>query len=317
MTKRDSQSLHIKASAAAWLARLRSEKRTPEDEAAFRNWLAADSAHAAAFEMMNVVWDAAGPHRDLRRRIPSAEGHINRRVVFGGVAVAAGIGGTLVLTETAQAKVYQTEIGEQRHVLLNDGTELFLDTDTKIVANVSKKSRKATLEYGRANFRVAPDGSSPFTVNVAGDRITGNQSTFDIRRDGEKVSVVLLQGQAAVEATDSGKPPVKIFGGERLISIQKSVKLDKPDLLPLLAWQTGQAIFRDETLVEAANEMNRYSTLRLEVADPRIRNLKVAGVYRVGDNAEFALALQKLLPVRARQFDDRIEIVADERSPQI
>jgi transmembrane sensor len=314
MALSERQAIEVRASAAAWLARLRSDQRDVEDEIAFRRWLAADPSHAAAFEMMNLVWDVSGPpRRDLRGIKPKAEKGISRRAVFGGGVLLAGIGGTLALTEMAQADVYRTEIGEQKHVLLRDGTELFLDTDTEVVIDLDKKKRRADLNYGRANFRVALDRARPFTLDVAGNILVGAHYTFDARRDGEKVSVVLIEGSASVEAGTPGAPRV-MGGGERLTSsAPRSAKFDKPNLLPLLAWHTGQAIFQNDTLTEAAHEMNRYSMLKLKVDDARIANLKVSGIYRVGDNTMFALALEELLPVSIRQFSDRIVITGDDR----
>ena len=314
-TGSNNETLQVRAVAAAWLARLRSEKHTAQDEAAFREWLAADPAHAAAFDIMNTVWAAAQPvRRDLRGIIPNVDRRINRRAVFGGVAVAAGLGGTLLLTEAVQAAVYRTEIGEQKHVLLADGSELFLDTNTKVVVNSDKHSRNAALEYGCANFRLAPDASRPFAVKVGDNIVVGNHSTLDMRRDGDRASILLLQGRVTVKSDVAGAAPARVLdGGERLTIVRTSVKLDKPDLVPLLAWHTGQAIFRDETLVQAAEEMNRYSTLRLEISDPRIRDMKVSGVYRVGDNLIFALALATLLPVLVRPLDDRIELSGDNK----
>jgi len=307
----DRKSLLIKANAAIWMARLRADDRAPEDEGAFREWLAADPAHGAAFEAMNGVWEVAGPApRDLRGRLP-AEDRVSRRAVMAGMFVTAGIGGTFALTQMAQANVYSTEVGEQKHALLPDGTELFLDTDTRLVVNLRKNVRDAMLDYGCVNFRVAPDGARPFAVNAGGSIIQGAHSTFDVRRDGERVSVVLIQGRATVE---SASEPARILGdGERLVvTARRTVKRDKPNLLPLLAWHTGQALFQGETLLQAASEMNRYSALKLVVSDDRIASMKVSGLYRVGDNAMFAQALEELLPVSIRQFEDRIEIVGDE-----
>jgi transmembrane sensor len=309
----DRKALLIKAGAATWLARLRADDRNAEDEAAFREWLAADPAHGAAFEAMNGVWDVAGPApRDLRGRLPGTEERISRRAVMAGVFVTAGVGGTFAMTQMAAANVYRTEVGEQKHALLPDGTELFLDTDTKLVVDLRKSLRNVVLEYGCANFRVAPDTKRPFAVNAAGSIIQGAQSTFDVRRDGDQVSVVLIQGRATVESI-AQEPARVLADGDRLVfTPKKTIKRDKPNLLPLLAWHTGQALFQGETLLEAASEMNRYSALKLVIADDRIEDLKVSGLYRVGDNAIFAQALEQLLPVSIRQFDDRIEIVADE-----
>jgi len=308
----DRKSLLIKANAAIWMARLRADDRSAEDEAAFREWLAAEPANATAFEAMNAVWDVAGPApRDLRGRMPRTADRISRRAMVAGVFAAAGVGGTLAMTGMAEANVYRTEVGEQKHALLPDGTELFLDTDTKLVVNLRKRIRGVELEYGCANFRVAPDSTRPFAVTAAGSIIQGAHSTFDVRRDGEQVSVVLIQGRATVE---SASEPARVLGdGERLVvAARRIVKRDKPNLLPLLAWHTGQALFQGETLLQAAGEMNRYSALKLVVSDDRIEGLKVSGLYRVGDNAMFAQALEELLPVSIRQFDDRIEIVGDE-----
>lgn len=90
------------------------------------------------------------------------------------------------------------------------------------------------------------------------------------------------------------------------------VKLDKPDLQPLLAWHTGQALFENSALSSVVTEMNRYSTVKLEIDDARLANMKVSGVYRVGDNVHFARSLERLLPIKIRQADNRIELIGDE-----
>jgi len=48
------------AEAADWLARLRADDRSPEDEAAFSAWLNADPGHAVAFEAVNAIWESVG-----------------------------------------------------------------------------------------------------------------------------------------------------------------------------------------------------------------------------------------------------------------
>ena len=83
--------------------------------------------------------------------------------------------------------------------------------------------------------------------------------------------------------------------GERLsFTTGQSPRLDKPNLLPLIAWHTGQAIFENSALTDVVVEMNRYSTIKMEVDDARIARIKVSGVYRVGDNTNFARSLSRL-----------------------
>jgi transmembrane sensor len=306
----------IKAEAAAWLARLRADDRTEADERAFHAWLAADKSHAAAFEAINAVWDAAGGL--AQRRTAARQPLLRRRAVLAelGTFVVAAVG--FSAWESAYAGVYETDVGEQKHVALDDGTQVFLDTDTRIRVNFDNTLRSVELERGRADFRVAPDARRPFVVRAADQEIVATHTTFDVRRDGDRVSVVLIAGKAALRSRSSAKAQNILGPGERVVATTSEiVKRDKPNLVPLLAWQTGQAIFENERLADAAAEMNRYTTMKLEVGDPTIAGLRMSGVYRVGDNAAFARSVAALLPVTLEMFPDHVELVRDlARTPE-
>lgn len=303
--------------AADWLARLRADDRSWEDERAFRAWMAADPRNAAAFEAANAAWESVGAlPRDLRSGHVNLEPVMNRRVLMaGGVSALAVLGGSFAFLQSAQAEAFQTDIGEQKHVALRDGTAVFLDTDTKLVVKFDDKNRMVDLRHGRANFRVALDSQKrAFTVKAAQKLVIGTRSTFDVGRDGDQVSVLLIQGRAMVEnsAANAGTPET-LSDGERLVFTSgRLVKQDRPDLLPLMAWHTGQAMFENSALSSVVTEMNRYSTIKLEIDDARLTNMKVSGVYRVGDNAHFARSLQSLLPIKVRMANDRIELIGDE-----
>ena len=50
----------VRAEAAVWLARLRSDQSSPQLQRNFTAWLADDPAHAAAFLRLMRPWTAAG-----------------------------------------------------------------------------------------------------------------------------------------------------------------------------------------------------------------------------------------------------------------
>ena len=110
--------------AAIWLARLRADDRSLEDERAFRSWLMADPRHASAFEAVNGMWDSVGAlSRDMRNgEVPLEPRYSRRTLLSGGVGLAVVAGGTFAFMQAAAAEVYQTDIGEQKHVTLKDGT---------------------------------------------------------------------------------------------------------------------------------------------------------------------------------------------------
>jgi transmembrane sensor len=304
----------IRAEAAAWVARLHAEDRDAADEAAFRAWLGTSPAHAAAFEAVDRIWSDVGGLKDLRtgrvavRRPPTALG---RRALLAGVGCLAVTGGTALFWRSASAKVYETDVGEQKHVALDDGSQLFLDAQTRISVAFSDTERSVDMQYGRVNFRVVPDLKRPFVVEAAERRIVATRCSFDVRCEDGQVQVVLIHGEADVKpaAAKDGQSQT-LRAGERLVASNEIEKLDKPDLTRLLAWQTGYENFDKEDLAQAVEEMNRYSTARLEV-DPSVANLKVSGVYRVGDNGAFARSLAKLLPIAIRQNGDVLLLTAD------
>ena len=304
----------IRAEAAAWLARLRAEDRDAVDEAAFRAWLNASPANATAFEAVDRVWSDVGGLKDLRtgwapmRRPAPALG---RRVVLAGIGLMAVGGGSTLFWRSASAKVYETDVGEQKHVALDDGSQLFLDARTRISVAFSDTERSVDMQYGRVNFRVVPDLKRPFVVEAAQRRIVATRCNFDVRCEDGQVQVVLIHGEADVKpAAAKTGPGQTLRSGERLVASNEVEKLDKPDLTRVLAWQTGYENFDNEDLAHAVAEMNRYSTAKLEV-DSSVAGLKVSGVYRVGDNSAFAHSLAKLLPIAIRQDGDALLLTAD------
>ena len=309
----------IRAEAAAWLARLHADDRNAGDEAAFRAWLTASPVHAAAFEAVDRMWSDVGGLTDLRpdlrgRRAFSEEPaprHTSRRALLAGVGLLAVAGGSVGFWRSAGAKVYETEVGEQKHVALADGSQLFLDAQTRISVRFSETMRAVDMEFGRANFRVVPDYKRPFIVEAAERKIIATRCSFDVRCEDGQVQVVLIHGEADVKPASA--PDAKgetLRSGDRLVASVDMEKRDKPNMTKATAWQTGYEMFENEDLAQAVEEMNRYSTATILV-DPSVAKLKVSGVYRVGDNSAFARSLAKLLPIAVRENGETLILTAE------
>lgn len=308
-----------KAEASAWLVRLHADDRSEADESAFRLWLAAKPENARAFEAVTTLWDTADGLRAVMAARPWRSRGIRRRTVLAGFGALTASGAGFALWDVAYAGVYETDVGEQKHIILSDGTQAFLDTDTRIRERYTASLRLVEIDRGRADFRVRPDPHRPFVVEAADHRIVADRTTLDVRRDGNRISIVMLQGKATVLATTQATTQrVLLTPGERaIVAPNIAVHVDRPNLTPLIAWQVGQAIFESDTLAVAAAEMNRYSNVHLIVDDPLIARLRLSGVYRVGDNEAFAHSVAQLLPVMIERYPDHIALVRDEsRMPE-
>ena len=286
----------INAQAAAWLARLHSEARLPADEAGFQAWVTEDDRHRAAFEKLTMMWDAAtGDDRGAAR--PG----ISRRAVLAGSAVAAlaAVGGGWAMMGNRGSQSFETALGEQRKILLDDGTRLTLDTGTRLVVAMGDQRRTVDLLSGRAHFDVAKDSLRPFVVTAGDRQVVAVGTAFDVARHGDEMSVTMVEGKVVVHQPGQAVRDRTVIAGDRLRlgRVPDDMRQDRPDVLAATAWQGGRAVFDNTPLNEAIAELNRYDRRQLVIADPAVGDLRISGSYETGASEAFASSIAELLPV--------------------
>jgi transmembrane sensor len=325
----------LRAEAAAWIAKLHGPERSAELEEDFRAWLNADSEHARAFEHITEIWDAVGnvnvgglprlasddpfDSRSLpdARKLTLSNAKVARAARSAWLAfaatlliAAAGIASWLYMTRG----LYTTDIGEQRIVSLDDGSRLYLNSDTRLDVELGEHTRRIQLQRGEAYFEVAKDPARPFIVRAGNRTVTALGTSFVVRYDSERTAVTLVEGKVTVALTtesaapehdptrQSAKPTrsagsrenpvVTLTPGERItFEPSGTAGIDVPRPESTAAWRRGEVVL-DETPLEAAvEEMNRYQRQRLTLDDADIRVLPISGIYRTGNNQDFARAV--------------------------
>jgi len=291
----------IKAEAAAWLARLRSEECKRADKAGFRAWLAEDARHAQAFERVTTAWEASGAQALVRDVRPAAARSVRWRTLAtsatAALAVTAAIG--LGILHGISAESYATRVGEQRRIALSDGSHVILDTETRIRVALGKERRSVELLQGRAHFEVATDALRPFLVRAGDQQVIAVGTAFDVSRQGDWVSVVLLEGRIEVQAASlTAQPIARLASPGVRITFRPvgSIVHDHPDLAEVTAWQNGRQVFDDQPLETAVAEMNRYTRRPIVIADEALASRRISGVYSTWDPEAFARSIATLMP---------------------
>ncbi len=312
------------AEAAAWLARLQGDARTPAREAAFQDWLRADPAHQSAFERATDIWAALPgaallldePPVRASSPTPIAEARARRRLPLHQLALAAslllaiGIGSFLWFAHPA---AYSTATGEQKVATLEDGSRIALNTDSSVEVRYDADQRLVQLDRGEAMFEVAHNKARPFLVRAGNKQVRAVGTSFVVRREGDEVIVTLLQGKVAVtdlRPAAARATPTYLNPGERLRAPEAGtarIESQAPDIAT--AWRRGQAMFSDTPLVDAVAELNRYGGPRLVIDDPRLAALQVSGVFATNDTGEFARAVAALHGLRIEQKGQTMHIV--------
>lgn len=307
------------AEAAAWVARLHGDARTPDTDAGLKAWLDADPAHGDAFERATEIW-AMIPGAALRRAADPAapaQVHILRpRLPLRQLALAAslllviGIGSFFWLLGGANG--YSTAVGEQQVATLEDGSRIALNTDSRVEVRFDDAERLVELEHGEAMFEVAHNASRPFIVRAGNKQVRAVGTSFVVRRQGDDVVVTLIQGKVVV--TDLRAPrdvaPAWLAPGERLKAFADGpVRIDQQPVEAATAWRRGQAMFGDTPLADAVAELNRYGGPRIEVDDPGLAALPVSGVFATNDTEEFAQAVAALHSLKIMKRGGTLHIV--------
>lgn len=337
----------IAAEAAMWVARLHGPSRSREMELQCLEWQARSAAHRHAFERCTETWmevpnaaRAAGYAKVRLSRPSQDEGEerdrsgwrvsgrsMRRLFVLAGIAVVGIVVGTVTLRTRVDSGEYRTAVGELQAVMLDDGSRMSLNTDTRARVEFNSNQRTVSIGRGEAAFEVAKDARRPFVVRAAGSEVVAVGTVFSVRLNAresdprESLSVTLVEGQVSVRpAVGSGiatsVQPLVMRPGERIRLLKDvagraatTTQIDRPRLEQVLAWQRNEAVFDRTSLPEAVAEMNRYSKTPLVlVGDVAQADWQVSGQFRTGDNAAFAKALATLHGLVVRESGGRLEL---------
>lgn len=292
----------LRREASNWLARLQSGS-DPDVERRFQRWYEASPAHADAFERVRRNYERAGllTHSELARERPLEEraplASTQPRWAFAGaVALAVLVPAAILVTNGAVAPIgtrntvlLASAVGEIRHVTLEDGSKVTLDTSTAVEVALGRSERRALVRKGRARFEVAPD-SRPFIIEAGGATVTSGPAVLDVEALGEHARVEVHSGSATASLASSPQESaaIRVDAGQGFSSVRV------PATYPLTgdrsAWTRGMLQFDGTPLGDAVAAANRYSERRIVIRGD-LHQLRVTGAFRAGDTAGLAKAL--------------------------
>jgi transmembrane sensor len=331
----------IAAEAAVWIARLHGPSRTRQMEQEFRVWQASSPAHREAFERCTDVWqdipriglatayeslavDRAAAPPTPKVRHETAWRWITASAVAGAVAVCV-----VLMLHWHGENDYRTNVGEQRLVVLEDGSRMLMNTDTRLHVDFTAAQRTVEVGSGEAFFEVAKDPRRPFVVRIAGSEVVAVGTAFSVRyapgsHAADELAVTLVEGQVnvrpadhrAVDALAPAKAVLMKTGGRLLLdrssrgaAAPAAVHVDRPDVERVMAWKRSEAVFYETSLVDAVAEINRYNRTPIVLLDGLASaDLRVSGLYRTSDSAGFANAVAALHGLSLREEAGRLEL---------
>ena len=222
--------------------------------------------------------------------------------------------------------IYETRTGEQNSITLVDGSVIQLNTGSRIHVNFVDNQRTVSLMAGEVHFEVAKDTTRPFIVKAREGLVRAVGTAFTVRLQPQALKVVVAEGKVAL-ATSLDKPnsdsntaeTVKravdrgyLIEGQTVDFIPEADKglgneiqeLKQDDLDQQLAWRKGMLLFSGESLSEVITEVNRYTSLKIEIIDAQIADIRIGGHFKVDETEAMLHALEMSFGIQVTRPSD-------------
>lgn len=304
----------VRDMATAWFVRLRDDNVTDDEKARFRTWLEADAAHAEAYQELERLWaglDEIGQGEQRLSAPPPVMAEAGRRSVLRNalaasvvLVIAIGSYGVTALNLLAD---HRTGTGEQRQIVLQDGSAVHLNTATALSVEFGADRRLITLHAGEAYFEVAGNPDRPFIVETGMGRVEALGTAFAVRHIDGGTDVLVTESRVAVSAPT---------GDERVLGEGEGISVTDTGLgsvttghAPQIAWREGRLVFENRPLGDVLREIDRYRRGTVVVLDGATSALPVTGAFSISDTDETLDIIEQTLPVRVFRVSNLLVMV--------
>lgn len=196
-----------------------------------------------------------------------------------GVSVIDSVGNKIFEDKSLDIKTCQLYVpkGGEYHIVLEDGTRVWLNSDTKLVfpEHFSKDKREISIS-GEAYLEVAHNSEKPFFVQTGESQIHVTGTMFNVRNyaDEKKTSVALVQGRVQMENERNGKVLAVLSPSNEFTANNKTgtYSVSSVNLDYVLAWKNGIFAFEDESLPSIAKKLERWYNIKIEIDPSLTRN---------------------------------------------
>lgn len=319
--------------ALEWLMRSREGDLTQSQRQQLADWLADSPAHVRGYLRAGELWvtlnavdlQAAGPKEKLLELIRDKDHRANvfafnspgsagastgdrtspitiprkrwkKMSALAASLLAVAVGAWLYIV---QANVYKTARGEQRSIVLSDGSFVQLNTLSKLSIHMDSHRRLIELKQGEAYFKVAPDPKRPFEVSTRDARVRALGTAFDVYDQGHSTHVAVIEGRVAVHR--AAAPAMSLQAGQQ-VSISPAVRMTATQTTSqnVTAWMQRRIVLNHDTVADAAGEFNRYNRVQIRIDGEAVASLRINGVFDADDPRALVRFLQEAQGIKVQ-----------------
>jgi len=266
-----------------WLTRLASGEADDERRRAFEHWLAEDTAHQSAWARVLRHWrEIEGlSEQDFPTDASNRRRPLLLSKFFNALAcLSCFILAVYLLQHHLNRHLadFRTGIGENKTLILADGSEVRLNSGTTLSLGHDPTTRKLILYGGEAWFKVAPN-PRPFEVLTLYGTVRALGTAFNVKTLPDAVAVTVLEHAVRItlangEGVDRLPEGASILFGQTVTDINP-----RADIEAASAWRRQRMVFRNKPLADVIEELNRYREGLIVIASHSLNTLPLTGAF--------------------------------------
>lgn len=340
---------HIAEQAAEWFVSLRDSAgdrsvNREEQHRQFMEWMLDSPVHVHEYLEVAQTWgDLADvdPHAEIdigslasrsakpahvvaldQERIEkkSADASVPKKTVWRHFALAASLVMAVAVGlfgwnqySSPQEVFYNTGLGEQRSVILEDGSSLELNTLSEVAVLFAAGERRIRLIKGEALFDVQHNPERPFFVEAGPASVQVIGTRFNIYRKVKGTKVTVLDGLVEVTPDNSDQSgtgnhePIKLRRSQQAYisrDLQDITVSMLDDVRDAIAWTDRKLIFDSRPLSEIVAEFNRYNSRRLVLKSLDLQQVKLSGVFNSNDLDSLLEFIERIRKIEVSEMAD-------------
>lgn len=295
---------------------------SPQEQEALTNWLKESPEHQKAFDDYERVWKLSSPKATppdfqtgqewlrLEHTLDSMDqqekplygSSWGKLKIAASIILLLGSAALLFLLNRADELVIAETGGEEIHLTLADGSEVWLNRDSRLSypENFEGDERLVKLS-GEAFFKVAHNPAKPFIVLADKAKVKVLGTSFNVKAPEQApvAQVFVLSGKVSLSATEAEEEQVILQPGQKgiLMKAHNSVRMLQEENSNVLAWKENKLVFKKATLGEVISTLEDYFDIRMQVSEPELLNCRFTGVFREPALAEVLEVLRHSLNI--------------------
>ena len=307
---------------------------TPEENQKVEIWKAASKSNLALYNQTLKAWkqsnlslteseiqeDKLAIQYEINKQLQQRIQKSNRRIFLYKLVAIFALPIALVISwyiiQNPQNNVQENQIceitspkGNVSKCVLPDGTEVWINTGSTITYNTNnfnQEIREVKLD-GEAYFQVSGNKQKPFSVATKFGNINVTGTEFNVKSysDSYRLETVLAEGSIELQINSNISQVVKIEPGERAVykSRKNILNITKVDAEMFSSWRNGEIIFKDATLNDLIQELERIYDIQFLLDNEKIGEFRFRGMFSY--NTNLIDALEKIK--KTAQLDYYIE----------